>query len=127
MTLHPALSRLQDTETLVLVNRARHDGRLFTDDAFAKHWTTVHAPLATKLPGLLSYAINLPSPEQRGRRPLDGFAKLEFASWDDAKAAWASEAGRATAADGALFMARARPLIVEEHIVVPRGGIPNRP
>lgn len=93
-----------------------------TDEAFAEHWTTVHAELALGLPGLLSYAINLPSSEQRGARPLDGFAALEFATWEDAKAAWASSAGRATAEDGTLFMARARPLIVEERIVLPRAG-----
>src|SRR5687767_5045258 len=85
-----------------------------SDEAFAEHWTTVHAELALQLPGLISYSINLPSPQQRGRRPLDGYAKLEFASWDDAKAAWASPAGQATAEDGTLFMAQARPLIVEE-------------
>src|SRR2546427_6692190 len=55
MTLHPALSRLQDTETLVLVNCARHDGRLFTDDAFANHFgvdslanRVVNEPAASK-------------------------------------------------------------------------------
>lgn len=94
-----------------------------SDEAFAEHWTTVHASLAAELPGLLSYSINLPSPEQRGSRPLDGYAKLEFASWEDAKAAWAGPAGRATAQDGTLFMARASPLIVEERIIVARAGL----
>lgn len=90
-----------------------------SDEAFVEHWTTVHAQLALTLPNLVSYAINLPSTEQRGARPLDGFAALEFPSWADAKAAWASPAGQATAEDGRLFMARARPLIVSERVVLP--------
>ena len=49
-----------------------------------------------------------------GRVPLDGYAVLHFASRDLAKAAWDSPAGVATAQDGTIFMASARPLIVDE-------------
>src|SRR5688572_23269180 len=91
-----------------------------SDEAFAEHWITIHAELALGLPGLLSYSINLPSSEQRGPRPCDGYAQLEFATWEEAKAAWASPAGEATAQDGTLFMAAARPLIVEERIILAR-------
>ena len=85
-----------------------------TDEAFVQHWTTVHADLAQQMPGLLGYSINSPSAEQRGPRPLDGYAVLHFASRDLAKAAWDSPAGVATAQDGTIFMANARPLIVDE-------------
>lgn len=110
------MSPADPIKIIYLVEKRPH----LTDEAFAEHWTTVHAGLALKLPGLLSYSINLPSSKQRGARPLDGYAKLEFPTWDDAKAAWDSPAGQATTQDGALFMARARPLIVEERIVLPR-------
>jgi uncharacterized protein (TIGR02118 family) len=89
-----------------------------TDDRFSEHWTTVHAELATRMPGLRAYSINLPSTEQRGTRPLDGYAMLRFDSWQDAKNAWATPQGRATAEDGTHFMADARPLIVDERRVV---------
>jgi uncharacterized protein (TIGR02118 family) len=89
-----------------------------TDEAFVKHWTTVHAELAQTMPGVLGYSINSPSALQRGQRPLDGYAVLHFASRDAAKQAWQSPEGLATAADGTLFMASAKPLIVDERIVV---------
>src|SRR5438552_8413327 len=59
MTLHPAFSRLQDAETLVLVNRARHDRRLFTDDALTNHFG-VHS--------LTNRVVNEPAPSQQLRR-----------------------------------------------------------
>ena len=85
-----------------------------TDKQFVDHWTSTHADLATQLPELQAYSINLPSPEQRGPRPIDGYAMVKFPSWTQAKAAWASEIGRATAADGELFMAGTRAAIVNE-------------
>ncbi len=95
-----------------------------SDAAFVEHWTTVHADLAQTMPGVLGYSINSPSSLQRGPRPLDGYAVLNFASRDAAKEAWQSPEGLATAADGLLFMAAARALIVEERIVV---GPPSSP
>jgi uncharacterized protein (TIGR02118 family) len=89
-----------------------------TDEQFCEHWTTTHAELATGMPGLRAYSINLPSPEQRGERPLDGYAMLRFDTWQDAKDAWTTPQGQATAQDGTLFMADARPLIVDERTVV---------
>ena len=89
-----------------------------SDAQFVEHWTTTHAALAQHMPGLRAYSINLPSPEQRGRRPLDGYAMLKFDDWAAAKAAWQTAAGKATAQDGTRFMASARALIVDERKVV---------
>ena len=102
------------------------------DDAFVEHWTTTHADLAADMPGLLAYSINLPSPLQRGPRPCDGYAMLRFGSYEAAKAAWQTDAGRATAQDGTLFMDNARALIVDERVVVatttpPRGTESGQP
>ncbi len=83
-------------------------------DAFIDHWTTTHASLASQMPDLLAYSINTPSPLQRGRGPCDGYAMLRFTSYDAAKRAWDTPAGRATARDGELFMDNARPLIVDQ-------------
>ena len=49
-------------------------------------------------------------------------AVLHFASRDAAKEAWQSPEGLATAADGLLFMAAARALIVDERVVVDAGS-----
>jgi uncharacterized protein (TIGR02118 family) len=89
-----------------------------SDEAFVEHWTTTHAELAQTMPGLRGYSINLPSAQQRGPRPKDGYAALWFDSRRDAVAAWATEPGKATAQDGTLFMADASPLVVEEIVVV---------
>jgi uncharacterized protein (TIGR02118 family) len=93
------------------------------DEEFVRHWTTTHAGLAVRMDGLRAYAINLPSAEQRGPRPVDGYAVLHFDSREEAKRAWETTAGRATAEDGTLFMAAARPLIVDEIVVL----APERP
>jgi uncharacterized protein (TIGR02118 family) len=90
-----------------------------SDAEFLDHWHGVHAELAMRMPGLLGYSINAPSPLQRGTRPIDGFAALWFADRDAAKAAWASPEGKATADDGLEFMAGTRALIVDERRVVP--------
>jgi uncharacterized protein (TIGR02118 family) len=84
-----------------------------TDEQFVAYWTTTHAKLARAIPRVRAYSINLPSPLQRSRRPIDGYAMLRFDSYEDAGAAWATEEGRATAADGEHFMAAARHQIVE--------------
>jgi hypothetical protein len=68
------------------------------------------------MPDLLAYSINTPSPLQRGPRPCDGYAMLQFPSYEAAKQAWETPAGRATARDGELFMDNAQPLIVDETI-----------
>jgi uncharacterized protein (TIGR02118 family) len=76
-----------------------------SDNAFRNHWLTTHAALATRMPKPQAYSINLFSPEQRGPRPIDGYAMRKFPSWGDAKAAWTCPEGKATAADGTQFHA----------------------
>jgi len=88
------------------------------DEQFIEHWVTTHASLAQQMPGLQAYSINLPSPLQRGPRPIDGYAMLKFPDYDTAKRAWQTPEGRATADDGTLFMAGARAFIVDERSVV---------
>lgn len=85
-----------------------------SDQEFVGHWTTTHAGLAVSMPGLLGYAINLPAAgDAADRRPIDGYATLRFGSREQAIEAWRSPAGRATAEDGKLFMAEARPFVAD--------------
>lgn len=112
---HVSMSRSSSVKIVYLVTK-RPD---LDDEAFIRHWTTVHAALASRMPHLLVYSINTPSSRQRGIRPFDGYAMLKFDTYEGAKAAWRSSEGRATALDGEEFMVGPRALIVDEHIVVP--------
>ena len=84
-------------------------------DAFVEHWTTIHAQLATGLPGLRAYSINLAAGP--GTSSYDGYAMLRFDDRDAAKRAWASPSGVATAEDGELFMQRPPGLMVDQRTV----------
>ncbi|WP_035750400.1 EthD family reductase [Arthrobacter sp. 35W] len=69
-------------------------------------WLEDHAPLAKKMPGLLSYTINLADLDEYGNDPqIAGTDYLEFADWDAAQAAYESAEWQAarehTAASGA--------------------------
>lgn len=71
--------------------------------AFDKHYFEIHVPLAKKLPGMRKYEVS--------RRPVTTLAGgetymvaiLTFDSLEAIKAAFASETGKACAADRANF------------------------
>ncbi|MBV9659815.1 MAG: EthD family reductase [Acidimicrobiales bacterium] len=97
-----------------------------TDAAFMEHWTTVHAESAARMPDVVAYSINSAVTSQIHGRVRDGYAMLRFASYDQAKASWQSPQGKATAEDGALFMARTEAIIVEEIVLQPIVGLAPR-
>ncbi|MEO7044276.1 MAG: EthD family reductase [Ferruginibacter sp.] len=69
-------------------------------DAFDKHYFETHIPLAKKLPGLIKYDVSLNSVmSTTGNSETYLIGTLHFDSLDDIKAAFASEVGRACAAD----------------------------
>src|SRR5450759_524535 len=68
--LHPALSRLQNAEALVLVNGRRHDRRLLADNAFADHFGVQSLP---------DRVVNKPAAgEELGRHSADVFDAHEI-------------------------------------------------
>jgi uncharacterized protein (TIGR02118 family) len=72
-------------------------------EAFERHYREVHVPLARALPGLRRYTLGRDVRAVRGDRPTYLVAELE---WDDMTAlqgAFASEEGRAAAADMATL------------------------
>lgn len=69
-------------------------------DAFLQYYRAVHIPLAQQLPGLRRYEVSREITAVRGD-PYFFVAELEWDSMEDLRAAFASEAGRATAADAA--------------------------
>jgi len=72
--------------------------------AFDKHYDTVHAPLAKKLPGLKRYTISHPGPDPEGNAPA--YYLVAVLEWDDEATAGADlsgEVGQAAVADLANF------------------------
>jgi len=54
-------------------------------------WLDEHAPIARRMPGLLSYVINLAGKGEGGEEPeICGTDTLTFASWEDAMKAYRS-------------------------------------
>jgi uncharacterized protein (TIGR02118 family) len=72
-------------------------------EAFDRHYREIHIPLAKQLPGLRRYTVSRNHQPVRGDRSYYLVAELD---WDDTAAmqqAFASEVGRATAADVPKF------------------------
>ncbi|MEV8143761.1 EthD family reductase [Specibacter sp. NPDC078709] len=62
-------------------------------------WLEDHAPMAKKMPGLLSYTINLAGTDEDNNEPaIAGTDYLEFADWDAAMTAYNSEEWKAARA-----------------------------
>ena len=69
-------------------------------DAFEKHYWDVHIPLAKGLPGLRKYEVSRgPIAVVSGAKDTYLIATLHWDSFAELKAAFASECGRACAAD----------------------------
>lgn len=72
--------------------------------AFDAHYTSTHAPLAKKMPGLKRYELSAgPVSVAQGESPYYLVALLEFDSLDAIQSALASPEGQATASDLANF------------------------
>lgn len=68
--------------------------------AFDKHYDTVHAPLAKKLPGLQRFSVSHPAPGADGATPQYHLvAVLEFADEASFGAAMGGPEGQAAVAD----------------------------
>ncbi len=73
-------------------------------EAFDKHYDTVHAPIAKRLPGLQRFTITHPGPDQDGNPPLYHLiAVLEFPDEATFGAAMGGEVGQEAVADLANF------------------------
>lgn len=68
--------------------------------AFDRHYSSVHLPLARKIPAMLSYEISTgPVTSATGDSPYHLVAMLEFESMAAIQQALATPEGQATAAD----------------------------
>jgi uncharacterized protein (TIGR02118 family) len=85
-----------------------------THEQFVAHWTTVHADMAKRLPGLRRYVINVVDRERSPQFGYDGFSELWFDSVADHDAAFTCPLGVELLADLANFAESVSPVIVEE-------------
>ncbi|MFY9891705.1 MAG: EthD family reductase [Streptosporangiaceae bacterium] len=69
-------------------------------EAFDRHYREVHLPLIRRLPGLRRYSVGRDVAALHGA-PCYLITELEWDSMDELRAAFASPAGCATAADAA--------------------------
>jgi uncharacterized protein (TIGR02118 family) len=84
---------------------------------FTRHWTTTHAELAKRLPGIRGCRINVVREWVDGDQPWDGVGEVWFDSEQAMEAAFEALAAE-FAADRPLFIGEASRALVEEYVVV---------
>ncbi len=85
-----------------------------TAEDFRHWWLDEHAPLAAQLPGVRRITFNLVDDATE----VDGVSELWFDSRDDFDAAYATDVGKAVAADSMAHVRSRTRLFVSEHAVV---------
>jgi uncharacterized protein (TIGR02118 family) len=97
-------------KAMILLTR-RED---MTHDQFVAWWLKEHSPLAARLPDLRRLVFNVvdAGPADAG---IDGVSELWFDSQADFEAAYASDIGKATAADSLLHVSGRVRLFVTEN------------
>ena len=96
----------------VMVGLVRRDD--MTREQFVHWWLEEHAPLARTLPGVERIRFNVLDADA----PFDGIAELWFASTEAADAAYATDIGKAVAADSlAHVKSRVRMLADEREVL----------
>jgi uncharacterized protein (TIGR02118 family) len=92
-------------------------------EEFARRWVHEHTKLATKIPGVRGYRINICGPQQpagTGDEPIyDGTAELWFDSVEAMEEAFETDIGKAAGADADSFCSVRLHLYTEENIIVP--------
>ena len=102
-------------KAIILLTRA--EGATPAD--FREWWLERHAPLARQLPGVKKLVFNVVEAEDA---PYDGVSELWFESRDAFEAAYATEIGRAVAADSLVHVSARIRLFVDER---PQVGQPE--
>ena len=86
-------------------------------DEFAEWWLHKHKPLAQQLPSVRRAVFNLVNSEGGTDAKYDGVSELWFDSQEDFEAAYASETGKAVAADSLANVGARERLLVSEHVI----------
>ena len=91
-----------------------------TQDAFARYWRCVHAPLAAAIPGMRGYRINVAQDQaDHPGAPYHGTAEIWFDSRAEMAAGLASQQGRIAGDDTAAFADSVTFLVTEETVILP--------
>ncbi len=81
----------------IVVMKRRQD---LSSETFQSYFAEVHAPLASKLPGLRRYVRNFPKPDPSREPPAwDAVIEFYFADRETLEASWASLEGLEASAD----------------------------
>lgn len=97
-------------KAIILLKR-RED---MTHEDFKTWWLDEHAPKAAELPGVQKICFNLA--EDGGA--FDGVSELWFNSKEDFESAYATEIGKAVAADSMAHLSARERLFVNENAIV---------
>lgn len=89
-----------------------------THDEFVSWWLDEHVPLASGLPKVRKVVLNVVD-EGHDEAGIDGVSELWFDSRADFDAAYASDIGRATAADSLAHVSGRVRLVVTENGFTP--------
>ena len=89
-----------------------------THEEFVAWWLDEHVPLASGLPNVRRVVLNVVD-EGHEEAGIDGVSELWFDSRADFDAAYASEVGRATAADSLAHVSGRVRLVVTENALTP--------
>ena len=89
-----------------------------THEEFVAWWLDEHVPLASGLPNVRRVVLNVVD-EGHEEAGIDGVSELWFDSRADFDAAYASEVGRATAADSLAHVSGRVRLVVTENAFTP--------
>jgi uncharacterized protein (TIGR02118 family) len=100
-------------KAMILLTR-RED---MTHEAFVDWWLGEHAHLAARLPGVRRAVFNVVDAGAEGSGP-DGISELWFDSQAAFEAAYATDIGRATAADSMAHVRGRVRLVVTENVLV---------
>lgn len=96
-----------------------------TMEEFKERWIGQHSRIASHLPGLKGYRINIALPTQPENAPdYDGTAELWWDSLEAMEASFASPLGRQSSADSDLFSTMHIHLYTEEYVALP-GPLPD--
>lgn len=100
-------------KAMILLTR-RED---LSPEAFRQWWLEEHGPLASQLPGLRRMVVNIVEGGAQDSG-VDGISELWFDSQADFEAAYATEIGKAVAADSMAHNRGRVRLFIDEHPVV---------
>lgn len=84
---------------------------------FSTWWLEKHKPLAQQLPGLRRAVFNLVTEVPGTDTQYDGVSELWFDTQSDFEAAYASDTGKAVAADSMANVGKRERLLVTEHMI----------